>query len=89
MDEPDISRSYTGLIFLAVTCLALLFGIYYGALEDNCNVVSRQGGWSCIIWIPKWYGCLFTTLLILPIYAFFQNLQGKKTNQEVELNTED
>ena len=87
MAEPDISRSHTGFIILAVICLVSLYGIYNGALEDNCNVVSGQGGFSCIVWIPMWYACLSTTLLIFPVYSFFSYLKSKKTNQEVELNT--
>jgi len=89
MAEPDISRSHTGFIILAVICLVSLYGIYNGALEDNCNIVSGQGGFSCIVWIPMWYACLSTTLLIFPVYSFFSYLKSKKTNQEVELNTVD
>ena len=89
MAEPDISRSHTGFIILAVICLVSLYGIYNGAIEDNCIVVSGQGGFSCIVWIPMWYACLSTTLLIFPVYAFFSYLNIKKTNQEVEINSLD
>ena len=87
MAESDISRNHTGFIILAIICLMSLYLIYNGALEDNCNVVSGQGDFSCIGWGIMWWACLPTTLLIFPVYAFFSYLKSKKTNQEVELNT--
>ncbi len=89
MAEPDISRSHTGFIILAVICLVSLYGIYNGAREGNCIVVSGQGDFSCIVWMPMWYACLSTTVLIFPVYAFFSYLKSKKTDREVELNTVD
>ena len=89
MAESDASRNHTGFIILAIICLMSLYLIYNGALENNCNVVSGQGDFSCIGWGIMWWACLPTTLLILPVYAFFSYLKSKKTNQAVELNIVD
>ena len=89
MAESDISRNHTGFIILAIICLMSLYLIYNGALEDNCNVVSGQGDFSCIGWGIMWWACLPTTILIFPVYAIFSYLKSKKTIEKVELNTED
>ena len=89
MAEPDVSRSHTGFIILAVICLLSLYGIYNGALEDNCNVVGGQGDFSCIGWGIMWWACLPTTLLIFPVYAFFSYFNSVKTTEKVELKIED
>ena len=88
MAEPDVSRSHTGFIILAVICLVSLYVIYNGALAENCNVVSGQGNFSCIGWGIMWWACLPTTILIFPVYALFSYSKGKKTTEKVNINTE-
>ena len=89
MAEPGVSRSHTGFIILAVICLVSLYLIYNGALENNCNVASGQGDFSCIGWGIMWWACLPTTLLIFPVYAFFSYFNSVKTTEKVELKIED
>ena len=89
MAEPGVSRRHTGFIILAVICLVSLYLIYNGALENNCNVGSGQGDFSCIGGGIMWWACLPTTLLIFPAYAFFSYFKNEKTTQKVELKIED
>ena len=89
MAEPGVSRSHTGFIILAIFCLVSLYLIYNGALENNCNVASGQGDFSCIGWGIMWWACLPTTLLIFPVYAFFSYFNSVKTTEKVELKIED
>jgi hypothetical protein len=86
MPEPDDSRSHTGFIVLTVICIMLLYWIYNSALNDNCNVVSGQGDFSCLGWGVMWWACLPSTILIFPVYAFFSYRKGKNTTEKVELN---
>ena len=88
MAEPDVSRRHTGFIILAVICLVSLYLIYNGALENNCNVGSGQGDFSCIGWGIMWWACLPTTLLIFPVYAFFSYFNSESTTEKVELKIE-
>ena len=68
-------KSHYGIIVLLLICLISLYLIYTANMEFGCN---GDGTFECLILLPLWWSCLFSTLLILPFYAFFYRFRKKR-----------